>query len=225
MAECRERREKKKDNKDDKSSSFSDKSGWGGQFGGTSYVMKCRHKATAAFTWEGIAFYGGSESKVSEQFFNPKDWIVVSLLGYNKNDQIITVRDSKWAELLKPYAWSPNIIIDWGDMKAPPLKPGFWTALVSLAKKNKKKNILFYCMGGHGRTGTALASVLVECCGMGVIEAVKFVRSNYCKEAVETQSQIDYLRFVAEVADQEEEAVPEQESVPAKADSKKEEVK
>ena len=46
------------------------------------------------------------------------------------------------------------------------------------------------CFGGHGRTGTFLALVLVR---LGVVKdqraAIKLVQTNYCKNAIESSSQ------------------------------------
>ena len=47
------------------------------------------------------------------------------------------------------------------------------------------------CIGGHGRTGLVLVAVAAR---MGYeIDPIKFVRDNYCKKAVESKSQIDFL--------------------------------
>jgi protein-tyrosine phosphatase len=53
-------------------------------------------------------------------------------------------------------------------------------------------------MGGHGRTGTALASVLMAS-GKATDPdtAIELVRSKHCKRAIETYDQIDYLEIVA----------------------------
>jgi protein-tyrosine phosphatase len=44
------------------------------------------------------------------------------------------------------------------------------------------------CVGGHGRTGTALAC-LAALSGKPAQEAVAWVRTNYCSKAVETPEQ------------------------------------
>ncbi len=44
------------------------------------------------------------------------------------------------------------------------------------------------CLGGHGRTGTALACLAVLT-GTPANEAVAWVRANYCAHAVETEAQ------------------------------------
>lgn len=46
------------------------------------------------------------------------------------------------------------------------------------------------CIGGHGRTGMFLAALVSL---YGEKDAIKYVRENYCKKAVEAQSQVDFL--------------------------------
>jgi protein-tyrosine phosphatase len=41
------------------------------------------------------------------------------------------------------------------------------------------------CLGGHGRTGTALACLAILC-GLPPSEAVTWVRESYCASAVES---------------------------------------
>jgi hypothetical protein len=53
------------------------------------------------------------------------------------------------------------------------------------------------CLGSHGRTGTMLACICVMM-GMRPGEAVRYVRANHCKEAIENAKQVD---FVVQLAD------------------------
>lgn len=48
------------------------------------------------------------------------------------------------------------------------------------------------CIGGHGRTGLFFAA-LVRNLEPKIIDAIGYVRNNYCKKAVESQAQIDFL--------------------------------
>lgn len=166
-------------------------------------VPKCRHAATQAYDLEGIGFYGGSQWRVEDVAFDQKEWLVVSLLGYKASYSTSSGAWSSipnWNQAFKPFSKiiHPQVTIDWPDMGVPPLKPGFWDKLLSLAKKQGYKNVLFYCVGGHGRTGTALSSILVECSGLTPNDAILFVRDNYCKEAVESNSQVKYLEQLYE---------------------------
>lgn len=47
------------------------------------------------------------------------------------------------------------------------------------------------CIGGHGRTGMLL-SALVSVMGLSS-DPITYVRENYCKKAVESKSQVDFL--------------------------------
>ena len=92
---------------------------------------------------------------------------------------------SKWPSLA--YIW-------WGDYKAP--NPDIvlyaqWAAKEWMAGKN----IQFGCFGAHGRTGTFLAMLLVET-GLEPDgeSAIKWVRDNYCFDAIEGKAQMDFLK-------------------------------
>lgn len=53
------------------------------------------------------------------------------------------------------------------------------------------KKIHAGCIGGHGRTGTFLAAVVKEM--LGEEDAITYVRKHYCKKAVESDAQIEFL--------------------------------
>jgi hypothetical protein len=53
------------------------------------------------------------------------------------------------------------------------------------------KSVHVGCLGGHGRTGMVLAA-LVKMLG-GVTDAITYVRNRYCKKAVETTAQAEWL--------------------------------
>lgn len=87
----------------------------------------------------------------------------------------------------------PYVFVTWEDMKAPPFGKKFVTTLVELVREGK--NILVHCLGGHGRTGTLLTALAIEA---GLVppetDEVDWLRSIYCKEAVESESQFRWLR-------------------------------
>lgn len=47
------------------------------------------------------------------------------------------------------------------------------------------------CIGGHGRTGTFLAALVTHM--TGIEDSITYVRENYCKKAVESSSQVEFL--------------------------------
>lgn len=62
-----------------------------------------------------------------------------------------------------------------------------WT--LDQLKQGKKVHV--GCIGGHGRTGTFLAALVAV--HTGNTKAVEYVRENYCKSAVESTSQVNFL--------------------------------
>lgn len=90
----------------------------------------------------------------------------------------------------------PCLYIDWHDRDEPPVPFKFWHHLVSdLKEQTVESNLILNCMGGHGRTGTALAC-LAYCANLVPEgeDAIEWLRAAYCKEAVESEVQIDYLK-------------------------------
>ena len=60
--------------------------------------------------------------------------------------------------------------------------------------------VYLHCWGGHGRTGTLIACLIAFVEKKNEKEAIKAVRERYCKLAVESKSQEDFVRrFIEEV--------------------------
>jgi len=91
-----------------------------------------------------------------------------------------------------------EILIKWPDGGFPALTAGFWANIIDYAKEKSFESVLIHCKAGHGRTGTAAAALLITNCQMKPTEAVDYVRDNYCEETVETQTQVNYLGWIAE---------------------------
>lgn len=79
------------------------------------------------------------------------------------------------------------------DMKAPDNPAEFKQLIEWLAARIESGDkVHIGCIGGHGRTGTVLAA-LVAVMQSDEPDPVEYVRSNYCKKAVESQVQFDFL--------------------------------
>jgi len=89
----------------------------------------------------------------------------------------------------------PEIVLDWPDMGIICLPREFWTTLMDLLTQRQAKMLVF-CVGGHGRTGTAIAS-LMAACGWSSADAIAWIRANYCRRAVETEEQEEYVHWIA----------------------------
>jgi hypothetical protein len=91
--------------------------------------------------------------------------------------------DEKWQP-----PWSHEHL-DWPDFGVPDDPAPVLAALGSLRDRARSgQRVEVGCLGGHGRTGTALA-ILAVLGGHPPAEAVAWVRASYCPEAVETPEQ------------------------------------
>jgi hypothetical protein len=88
--------------------------------------------------------------------------------------------------------------IRWPDFRLPSDKAAFAAALRRAWARAATERVEFACHGGHGRTGTALASLAVLD-GVPATEAVAYVRKHYAPKAVETPWQRRFvIRFSAD---------------------------
>jgi hypothetical protein len=93
-------------------------------------------------------------------------------------------------------AWQPpwaHEHLDWPDFGVPDDAAPVVAALRSLRDRARAGDrVELGCLGGHGRTGTALACLAVLA-GHPPAGAVAWVRTNYCPEAVETPDQESFV--------------------------------
>jgi rhodanese/phosphatase family protein len=88
--------------------------------------------------------------------------------------------------------WAPPWVhdhLEWPDFGVPDDASRVALALTTLLDRARDQNRAeLGCLGGHGRTGTALACLAILC-GHDPVEAIPWVRANYCAEAIETLEQ------------------------------------
>ncbi len=83
----------------------------------------------------------------------------------------------------------PHAHVDWPDFGVPADIDALRRALEDVLARARRGDVVEVgCLGGHGRTGTALACLAVLT-GTPAADAVAWVRDNYCAKAVETAEQ------------------------------------
>lgn len=92
----------------------------------------------------------------------------------------------------------PVLSIKWADQSVPYLEKEWWKDLTTFLQGHKGDVVLF-CMGGHGRTGTAL-TILASLAGKVPADAcpVAWLRAEYCDKAVESDTQISYIEKITD---------------------------
>lgn len=105
-----------------------------------------------------------------------------------------------WMKFQKPrYPWHKTssmgpieIPFTITDMQAPSDPEEFKNMIAWLAEQLAAgKSVHVGCMGGHGRTGTVLAALVKVV--TGEVDAITWVRTHYCKKAVESKAQVNFL--------------------------------
>lgn len=112
--------------------------------------------------------------------------------GYDPADQpdFGLYLDARWQP-----PW-PHDHIDWPDFGLPTDVDALMTALRHVLDRVSSGQVVeIGCLGGHGRTGTALACLAVLAGGSD--DPVGWIREVYCTSAVETEDQVELVRVMA----------------------------
>lgn len=112
---------------------------------------------------------------------------------------------AKYSEPESPHSSAADreIILDWPNYGVPRLQFQFWVDLYEQMKMTKRT--LLFCLGGHGRTGTATCLLMLASAAHTDGEkAIAWLRSHYCLKVVEGSQQHDLvLRFAKWLAKRE----------------------
>jgi hypothetical protein len=164
----------------------------------------CRHAPTLIFKVEPVEVYGASECHVNQRTVKGLD-LVVNLTGrrlFHGGGRLIS-GPKQWAYLRRftdqPLVTEP--VFDWKDMKAFPVGREFWLAFHDGLKRQEVKKLLFFCVGGHGRTGSAAGCLMTVAKEIHGGQAVRLIREHYCERAIETKTQEDYVRSMTKRID------------------------
>lgn len=150
-------------------------------------VKRCSHPPEHIFTMDGVDYYAADQQGATR--FNGD--VIINLsstpnIPYAIPDELREHYDIPCEEIMVP----------WPDFGRPRVKMSFWETIHRVIKHRGWKTVCIHCGHGHGRTGTAMACILVAMCGHSAIEAVDIVREHHCEEAVETSEQCYYIMEV-----------------------------
>ena len=196
--------------KDEKGKWQKVQTGTGGKSSGKS-SGKSGGKGKAEYKWQechtgnvevftsphGVIIVAGGKIRGAKPFAEDID-VIVPLNGDDARG-VVAMSDSAKAlfpKTAKTTVDKPIVSIDVPDFSVPDLPAEFWKTFADeIDGLGEGKKVLFYCVGGHGRTGTALA-ILHGLWYPEKGDPVKIIREKYCKRAVESISQIAYIEGV-----------------------------
>lgn len=155
----------------------------------------CSHKPIKFLNADNLDVWVGKKSDADSQ---PFDLIV------NCSDFSMTVpkrypRGFEALAALDPRAAVPILEIGWSDFTAPHFTYQYWTTLWQLLcdkalECTHRYQVLLCCVGGHGRSGTASACLLLASRARpSAKSAIKQMRK-FCSGMVETAGQEQYIR-------------------------------
>lgn len=127
--------------------------------------------------------------------------LIINASGYSYGERHIAtllrgantlVRNFYAALPAKKVTDPPELSLDWPDGGVPDLTKPDWYRLIDDLRKIEGK-VLVHCMGGHGRTGTALV-ILLALSKAITKDPVKWLRTCYCDKVVESEAQFKYIK-------------------------------
>jgi len=157
-------------------------------------------------TTDPLLIYGYKKDRILSWFDPTKVLTInltgVSVQGYNPSDPIKKIPERlNWIKLNPPLIpTADELLLDMPDRGILLLKASFWPDLLKECYATNYRRIEVCCVGGHGRTGTVLACLLLASGnfikGFDGKAAVKSIRDFYCPEAIESETQENYIGFV-----------------------------
>lgn len=170
--------------------------------GTKAHIPKCPipHEKDFAFEHEGVTYYGGSTRGWTDELFCMKPTLLISLNNTNPKIKHEIERVKVLPKGMDVKRYFPDneaipMVIDWKDFGEPPFRFGFARMIHNYCKRENISEVVLFCTGGHGRTGTMLSSFVIELAELPYQDAVSIIRAVYCKHAVETLGQEKWLKL------------------------------
>lgn len=173
----------------------------------TTTAKSCHNGPTTLFINRGLSLGGASLWEATKYFYDYDLVISLEYLDIKKYPLVWgDVRSIELGRILDEYSLTEHIHIKWPDFSIPQVDKEFWTKLSRFLKKkgrdkerfNKVYKVMIHCMGGHGRTGTALA-ILASLCtdeGWQGEDLLEKIRRFHCSKSVENKKQIKYIEKI-----------------------------
>ena len=162
--------------------------------GGT-YVPSCNHKGDAVI-WTDTA-NGAKREFVIADYHNCNNATADLCLDLNRNMSAgpIIKGDPAFMTLNK---WAGKhtrtVTFDWPDYGIIDVPLSFWLELLDACPADGR--VMITCHGGHGRSGTCLAALMIAR-GMTSGGAMEYIRLMHCHKSIESTRQEAYLQKLA----------------------------
>lgn len=155
-----------------------------------------RARPKYAFESNGIDFWGSAYSNLDDVAFSDQD-LIINAYGSTFVAKPFVRSGPIWLNLDGMAKSDPHqLLLDWKDFSPPPDSANidFWETIIEQSRQEGITRIIVCCGAGLGRTGTALAALLLasgEEEDPGV--AIRMIRTLYNRSAIETKLQELYI--------------------------------
>lgn len=162
----------------------------------TTHVKLCTHDGTTpVFSHMGRTFFGARGYNLRETISEAHFALVIDCADQIRPSDLdrgfIESGPSAFLALNTITTPPPIVKLKWPDQQAPVrLSLTWWQRFLALCPQG---NIVVCCIGGHGRTGTCLAALLIAATRCTGEEAIATIRTQHCPEAIEGLKQPAYL--------------------------------
>ena len=154
----------------------------------------CVHYPTLVFKLGETDVYAATKDCLSQAGLKAHDISLVVNASLTSLNVANLVSGSKRFTDLNRYAYHiEEVHLNWDDGSSFAGDIDFWRALYKKLVEFEIKAVCFCCLGGHGRTGTSIAALVLSVTSEVADNIIDTIRDNYCKEAIETKTQEDYL--------------------------------
>ena len=170
---------------------------YGNQWYGSQSYGLCHHWKEPVKVGRHTVLCSASSDRSTAKDTDPKPdfGVYLSTMGWGMRIMVSPDFPAEELHLVLPY---PRLTLDWVDMMAAPRGAATEHVIKWAVEKVAEGKLLdIGCFGGHGRTGTLLAVLMVEIEKLSPAEAIDAVHERYCKECIESLAQ---ARFVYEWA-------------------------
>lgn len=157
----------------------------------------CKHEGNkVVFESDGKQLFAAAGRDLNE-FSGKWDLIIDLASNIRPATSFVKRGHSNRFDILGKFQYKPGEVksevlsLDWNDMGAPPVSLDFWLTLWNMLPAKT----VVACVGGHGRTGTCLASLMIAS-GVDYYSAVQTVRNDHCDSAIESLTQEKYLHGI-----------------------------
>ena len=159
---------------------------------------------TFAFEREGVSFYGAGAAKLDCFPFSEKSFLLNCTGNHWKGKPFVKEQPDGFSLPFSGPLEPPQVVLNWPDMTAPSnaITLVFWRNLFETVVQKGLSEIVVCCVGGKGRTGTALMSFLLALTKAEEIgdnplifieDQLNILREVYNYSAVEKEEQARYL--------------------------------